>query len=317
MQTQREDIRDQIAQSVIDAMLDDKVVPWRQGWTTSARANEMPRNALTMKPYRGVNVLALWLKTIKCGYSSSEWMTFKQASQLGGKVKKGERGTHICFWKKLGTADAANDTPEVETTEDEVSTKRSRMMLKTYVVFNRSQVEGLPELTEAPMNTHTPIERAQRIIDEMQNRPQIDIRLSNSAFYSPARDTIVLPLPGQFEKIEQYYSTAFHELAHATGHKSRLNRDTIAMLNTEEHAYSKEELVAEMTAAFLCAEVGILPATLDQSVAYITGWVKQIRLDKRLITDAASAAQRACDYILNRHYGAVVLDEPSTVAIAA
>jgi antirestriction protein ArdC len=306
----REDIRDEIAQSVIDAMLNDNVIPWRQTWSATSLA--LPRNALTGKSYRGVNVLALWLRAQARGYTSSDWLTFKQAGAIGGNVKKGERGTRICFWKKLGEGE--NDNVE---SSDEQTTKRSHMMLKTFVVFNRAQLEGLPETTEDVMPIHTPIERAQRIIDEMPNRPHLDIRKSNAAFYAPASDSIVLPLPGQFDKIEDYYSTAFHELAHATGHKSRLNRETIAQLHTDNHAYTKEELVAEMTAAFLCAEVGILPATLDNSVAYIIGWVKKIRLEKRLITEAAAAAQRACDYILNRQHAAVAADDTDTSAIAA
>ena len=313
MKAQHEDIRERISQTVIDAMLNDHVVPWRRTWSTVP--TRMPTNLLTTKTYRGINVLALWLKAAERNFTSSEWLTFKQANELGAAVKKGERGTCICFWRSLV---GANTDVVKDTTADSDSKSSRRFVARGYVVFNREQIEGLSEpATEEPL-MHTPIERAERIIAAMPKPPSIEIRLSNMAFYSPALDRIVLPMPSQFETPEDYYSTTFHELAHSTGHQSRLNRETIAELKNDEHAYSKEELVAEMTAAFLCAEAGILPSTVDNSLAYLVGWVKRIRVDKRLISDAAAAAQRACDYILDRTSSSSLIEaEPTQLSAAA
>lgn len=267
--------------------LDQGVVPWRKPWKT-----RWPQN-IDGWQYRGINVLTLAL----AAYSSPYWMTFNQAKKLGGHVKRGQRSTPVLFWEVYTKELENDDTGEIETSH--------RVVARYWWVFNLEQTDGIPQeripAAAENMTEFRPIEKAARIIDSMPNRPVIEYG-KQAAFYSPAQDRIGMPDPERFTAgPESFYSTLYHEAAHWSGHPTRLARfslDDHTIFGSE--SYSQEELVAEITAAFLCGEAGISPATLDQSAAYIAGWLKRLRGDKKLIVIAAAQAQKAADLILGR-----------------
>lgn len=271
-------------------LLDQGTVPWRKPW--NAEGN-MPKNLVSMKEYRGVNLFLL--NTMP--YSSPYWMTFKQVQDKGGFVRRGEKSTPVIFWKWL-------DRNDLEVSDEKQTIKCKVPLLRYYSVFNLDQVENInaPEPNEI-VNEFSPIERAEEIISTMPCRP--DIRYGgNRAYYSPTLDYIQMPPRHSFESPEEYYSTCFHELTHATGHVDRLGRKSILEPSYfGSHEYSKEELVAEMGAAFLCGHSGIEQNTLENSAAYIQGWLKALKNDWKLLIHAAAQAQKASNYILNRKEG--------------
>ena len=285
------DVYAAVTTRIMDALAQG-VVPWQKPW--DARMGR-PRNLVSGKPYRGMNV---WILGGEGG--SPFWLTYRQAQQLGGHVKKGERGTTVIFWKwlaKQAQADAAGDTAEE-------TQPRGFAMLRAYTVFNACQCElpgqwreraeiKPPELPEADR-----IQAAEQIVAGMPKRPEI-VHAGVRACYRQGVDRVTMPEPTRFETPERYYSTLFHELTHATGHTSRLWRPTLVdMVAFGDTNYSKEELVAEMGAAFLCGVAGIENRTCDNSAAYIQGWLRTLQDDKRLLISAAAQAQRAADYIL-------------------
>jgi antirestriction protein ArdC len=266
-------------------LLEQGTVPWRKPW--NAEAN-MPKNLVTRKEYRGVNVFLLGCQE----YSSPYWLTYKQANDLGGNIRKGSKSTPICFWKILNT---------VKEEPDSSKSAISRIpMLRYYAVFNLEQTEGItPPEPEETHNHFDPITKAEEIIAAMPQRPEIKFG-GNRAYYSPSLDYVQLPHQHSFNTIEEYYNTCFHELSHATGHANRLGRKSILEPSYfGSHEYSKEELVAEMGAAFLCGHCGIEQMTLENSVAYLQGWMKALKNDRTLLIHAAAQAQKASDYILN------------------
>jgi len=274
----------QIVTEQITALLTAGTVPWRKPWNGDGQAI----NLASKKPYRGINAFLL-----ACApYTSPYWATFKQISDLGGKVRKGEKSTLVIFWKMYETKDKHN--------EDETKVVP---VLRYYRVFNLDQCDGItaPDTDGASSRfEHDPIEAAEAIALAMQNRPVVTFG-GDRAFYSPARDAVTVPALCQYRNPSEYYSTYFHELAHATGHESRLNREGITSTHFFGDAvYSREELVAEMSAAFLCGEAGIVQETITNSAAYIQGWLKALKNDKKLVVVAAAQAQKAADYILNR-----------------
>ena len=240
-------------------------------------------NLITGFPYRGVNV---WLLGPK-GYSNPYWLTFKQALNKGGFVKKGEKGTMIVFWKARQIIQ--NDS-EVEA--------ETIPLLRYYKVFNVEQCEDV-EYPSWEKADNDPIERCEDIVKGYKTCPKIKPDLSK-AFYSHGDDYIGIPPIAQFESSEEYYSTLFHELTHSTGHTSRLNRNTIKVGHNYGSAdYSKEELIAEMGASFLCNLTGIDNAAVtNNNAGYIQGWVECLKEDKRLIIQSSSKARKSTDYIL-------------------
>jgi antirestriction protein ArdC len=266
-------------------LLESNLVPWRKPW--NAQSN-YPKNLISKKPYRGVNVFLL-----ACQQYSSPWfLTYKQVQDKGGYVLKGSKSTPVIFWKFL-------DSKDSEATTD-ISTTGKIPLLRYYSVFNIDQTEGiaLPE-PEETHNIFDPLQQAENIIANMPLLPEIKYG-GNRAYYSPSLDYVQLPHQHTFNSIEEYYSTVFHELAHATGHVNRLGRKSI--LETSyfgSHEYSKEELVAEMTASFLSGHAAIENTTIQNSAAYIAGWLKALKNDKTLLVQAAAQAQKAADYILN------------------
>lgn len=282
MNTKKQSVAE-IITDIIIKKLEEGVCPWRKPWNGSANA---PRNLVTGKAYRGINAFLLACT----GFSSPYFLTFKQVSDKGGLVIKGAASFPVVFW--------SNVTVEDHETGDE----KNIPFMRYYRVFSVEQTNlPIPPITENPLEFN-PIEEAEKIIASMPNRPEIRYGQAK-AYYSPTLDYINMPRQELFESSEKFYSVLFHEAAHASGHSSRLARKSL-MESTYfgSHEYSKEELIAEMSAAFLCGEIGIAPATLDNSAAYIQSWLRALKSkdNKNMVITAAGAAQKAVDYILDR-----------------
>ena len=272
----------------IVAELEKGTIPWRQPWNGSG--SSLPENLISRKRYRGINAAMLYAK----GYGSPYWLTFKQAKSLGGHVRKGEKAMPVVFWK-------FNEVKEDKDTGERKNTVRDFPILRYYSVFNVEQVEGIekhiPAEEARPFN---PIDKAEEIVSSMPSRPIIEHK-GDRAYYSPRLDQVVLPTKGRFNSEDGYYSVAFHELTHSTGHASRLSRfDTTDLAPFGSADYSKEELIAELGASFLCAEAGIDAAVTPNAAAYIQNWLSALKNDKRMVVLAAGKAQKAADYILGK-----------------
>ncbi|HEY5298597.1 MAG TPA: zincin-like metallopeptidase domain-containing protein [Verrucomicrobiae bacterium] len=271
-------VYDQITERII-ALLEKGTVPWRKPWKSEAG---LPRNLVTKKPYRGINFVLLHAMH----YESPYWLTFRQALELGGNVRKGEKACPVVFWKQLERED--KQTGETEKIP----------MMRFYSVFNVAQCDGLkniPAPVQTPLNAPT---KPEEIIAAMPMPPEIKHGMSK-AFYSPSADIVAMPDRAQFEKDAGYFATLFHELIHATGHAARLNRPTLTeSAGFGSNPYCKEELIAEMGAAFICGQAGIAESILENSAAYVQNWLEQLKNDKKLIVQAAAQAQKAADFIL-------------------
>ena len=264
-------------------------IPWHQPWVGG-----YPKNLVSKKEYRGINTFLLGCQK----YSSPYWVSFKQAKELGGSVKAGEKSTMVVFWKQL---------PVTEQKEDGEVTEKSIPFLRYYRVFNVEQTEGIDPkkipVSDINPNFH-PILACEATIQGMPKRPDIQHRDSR-AYYNPKEDFVNMPKAESFEKEEFYYCVLFHELGHSTGHEKRLARKKFnewAPFGSE--SYSKEELVAEMTAAFLCGHHHIEMQTLENSVSYIQSWLHKLESDPKVVVLAAAQAQRAADYIRGTSYQA-------------
>jgi antirestriction protein ArdC len=267
--------------------LEEGTVPWRKPWQGGEAG--MPRNLVTGQPYRGINVFLL----AAAGYESPYWLTFRQARQRGGSVRAGEHGTPVVFWKwhHAQEQDAENGR-----------NRRRIPFLRYYTVFNVSQCDGvcIPVTSTPSQREFSPLARCEEVVEGMPDPPAIESGRTQAA-YLPARDKVIMPARSVFESAEAYYQTVFHELAHATGHGSRLARPAVMDATAfGSHAYSKEELVAEMGAAFLCGHAGIEAATLENAASYIDGWLRVLRGDSRMVVQAAAHAQKVADFILGR-----------------
>ena len=265
-------------------LLEAGTVPWKKPWSSTGGA----RNLVSNKPYRGINQFLL----NSSPYSSPYWLTFNQARQKGGSVNKGEKSTPVVFWKWLDR----KAVPD----EDDNSASSKIPLLRYYNVFNLDQIDGITApVEEQPVNPFSPIEQAELIIRNMPQRPYI-LYGGDRACYSPMLDSVKLPNREAFKSPEEYYSTAFHELAHSSGHSSRLSRKGVVEPSYfGSHDYSQEELVAEFGASMLCGFAGIEHQTIENSAAYIQGWLKVLKNDQKLAIMAAGQAQRAADFILN------------------
>jgi len=269
--------------------LEQGTVPWHQPWST-----EMSKNLVSRKEYRGINIFVLG----SMGYANPYWLTFKQADQLGGHVRRGEKSTPVVFWKWM-------EKNATDLNEDGEPRNKSYPVLRYYKVFNLDQCDAIPVEKIPALETRQdfhPIQEAEAVVRDMPHAPEIDHE-SRQALYRPSTDSIEMPPSELFGSDEEYYSTLFHELTHSTGHRSRLHR-----FNDEELApfgsgdYSKEELIAEMGAAFLCGHCTIVNRTIDNSAAYIQGWLNRLRNDKKLVVLAGAQAQKAADCILARYW---------------
>jgi antirestriction protein ArdC len=273
-------------------LLESGVVPWRRPWTSTG----LPRNLVSKKPYRGVNFFLLSASK----YVSPFWLTIRQANELGGHVRKGEESTFVVFWK---VDDAKQSTEGLDNEGTDGKTRR-RFLLRYYRVFNLEQCE-LPQgvfdkLPKIETHDHDPIEAAERIIANIPNRAEIQYT-GSKAFYSSITDRITLPPRELFTSAEEFYATFLHETVHSSGSEKRLAREGICEAAPfGSPVYSKEELVAEFGAAYLCAEAGISNAVIHNQAGYVAGWLKKLRDERKLLIHAAAQAQKAADYILNR-----------------
>lgn len=271
----------------IVAALEAGVVPWHRPW----RSGGGQRSLSSGKPYRGINIFTLEATAAICGYSSPWWTTFNQAKERGGKVRKGEKGTPVVFWKFIEKPDP-----------DDPGRIRRIPFLRYFTVFNTDQVDDLDPPEVEGLAAFEPIEVCEAIKRGYAKRhggPALQ-HGGDVAFYHPIDDFVRLPVLGQFESPEAYYAVLFHEFGHSTGFPTRLDRKGITETTTfGTPTYSQEELVAEMTAAFVCGEAGI-PVNYPQSSAYIASWLAKLGSDPKLVVHAGGQAQRAADLILGR-----------------
>jgi antirestriction protein ArdC len=281
-------------------LLEAGTVPWHKPWANrQTGADAFPRNAITKRHYRGINVFILASQS----YPSPYWLTYKEALALGGHVKAGEHGSPIVFWKWLSR--------EIEKPDGSIDEKQFPM-LRYYTVFNAEQTVGcrLPvDASPSDAPAFNPIEACEAVYANMPSRPRLEHGATMAitrgqrfeAYYSAGSDTVVMPRREAFESPEFYYSVLFHELTHSTGASHRLNRTTLNQaMKFGDTNYSKEELVAEMGSAFLAGHTGIEQVTLTNHAAYLASWIRTLKGDPKLVIVAAAAAQKATDYILNR-----------------
>ena len=284
----RKDVYTRVTERII-ADLEQGVRTWLKPWHSAHAAGRITRPLRhNGTPYNGINILLLWGEAMAKGYTAPIWMTFKQAQELGGHVRKGERGSLVVY---------ANRITKTETNEAGEDTEREIPFMKGYTVFNVEQVEGLPAHYYAQPVNPLPVSERIEAADAFMTATGAAIHHGgNSAYYAPARDLIQLPPFEAFKDKESYYATALHELTHWTKHKDRLERDFSAK-RFGDTGYAREELVAELGAAFLCADLGITPEIRDDHAAYLGHWLNVLKEDKRAIFSAAAHAQRAADYL--------------------
>lgn len=277
---------DVIYQKVTDLIvekLEKGTKPWMKPFTTPGI---YPMNLITQKPYRGFN--SFFLASLE--YESPYFLTFNQIKKLGGAVIRGQKSYPIVFWKFI------NKLAKDQNNDDEPIRKRFPI-LKYYNVFNLEQTTGIDpkHIPVFEPKEHSPIPEAEQLVASYPNPPEI-IHGHDGACYMPSADRVMMPDKEAFENEFYYFSVLFHECGHSTGHEDRLNRNI--RNNFASHAYSFEELIAEMTAAFLCGSCGFEAYTIDNSVAYLKGWASVLKDNPNWLIQAAGKAQKAADYIL-------------------
>lgn len=258
-------------------------IPWQKPWT----GDFAPMNYKSGRAYSGVN---LWV-LLSSPFDSNMWLTYKQAQELGGNVKRGEKGTKVCYWNILNK--------EVLDQESGEKKEKKVFFLKTYTVFNAEQTEGIEFNDSSKVAGAVPYKQAEELLSHYLDSPEVLNNAIGEAYYCPKEDKVVLPVTKDFVSTESYYSTLFHELAHSSGHPKRLNREGIA--NFDKHGsdkYSKEELIAEMSACFLMSLCGLSQEVDENNQSYINGWIQKLENDPKALFQASKEAQKACDYML-------------------
>ena len=327
----RQRVEDEIADRIIELLDKGELPPWEKGWRNSKSGD--PVNALTMKPYRGINRWLTLITQQSMGYDDPRWLTYRQAEGLGGHVRKGEKSTSIIFWKQVSfrqredgdeaqnqargnkqakQANANNGSPPDE------SRTRTYPMLRSYRVFNLEQTQDckVKPLPPAETTGHDPIELAEAIIAGMPNPPEMEF-YENANYvphYQPATDVIRVPKMDRYLNLEDYYNTVFHELTHATGHSKRLDRFSLDANADDLHAYGREELTAAMGSAMLAAHAGIDAELVERDASYIRHWRDTINADKPMIIRSATLAQKAVDLILGEKPPEFLPDNPQPQA---
>ena len=285
-------IYDQITDRII-AALEGGVIPWKKEWRTSGKSAGLPYNLSSGKAYRGVNVWSL----LCSGYGSQGWATYKQAQDLGYQVRKGEKASPVVFWK-------------FPTKAELLKRPDAAPFARLYSVFNVEQLDGVPVALpfDDSDSTFNPIEGCELLTAKYMSSASHPTLAhgGDRAYFQPSRDHVQMPDRNTFNSEGGYYATLFHEFAHSTGIKSRCDRAELqAMSGFGDDAYSREELTAEFCSAFLCAETGCSnEERVNNSIAYIQGWLSKLKSDKRLAMDAAQRAQRAADFIIGRTWAA-------------
>lgn len=276
------DIYQVVTNNIIE-QLESGIIPWNKPWSGVASG---AFNRVSKKPYSLLNQMLL--------QHDGEYATFKQWSDLGGKIKKGANSEIIVFWKIFNVTEEENG----------IEVKKSIPMLKYYRVFHISDVEGVEPLEDIDLIEHEPITEAEKIKNDYVTREgiRIDEIVSNRAFYSPMEDKIVVPCKEQYVDVTEFYSTLFHEMIHSSGHKNRLARldPTVKLAAFGSEDYSKEELIAEIGSSFLMHHVGIeSDKTFNNHAGYIQSWLKVLKNDKKFIVSASGKAEKAAKYIIN------------------
>jgi antirestriction protein ArdC len=270
------DIHQQVTDQILAAM-ESARTSGRRLWDSQP---SLPLNLTTGKPYQGINTLILWAAGLQHAYTSPYWLTYKQAADKGGQVRKGEHGTLCVFYKPWESTETNTETGETEIVKGAV--------LKSFRVFNLDQIDNIEAPATEARAPFQAIEDAERIL---QASPARIIEGGTQAYYVPVRDMIYLPARETFISPEAFYSVALHEMTHSTGHKSRLDRDFSGRFGTE--AYAFEELIAELGSAFLNADLGIIGSTLQDHADYLAHWVAILKSDKKAILTAAAQASKA------------------------
>lgn len=290
MTTEKQDIYQTITNEIISA-IESGSATYKMPWHKTSADSFAPVNAASKKFYRGVNVLSLWAVAEKRGYPTGFWATYKQWQELGAQVRRGEKSAVVVFWK-------TKDLEDEDAPEGEEKKARCAVFARGYSVFNVAQVDGW---TVPVPDENTKNERIQNA-EHFFSRLGADIRHGgNRACYSPATDCIQMPEFQAFDEPVSYYSVLSHESTHWTGAKHRLNRDLKPRF--EEEAYAAEELIAELGAAFLCANLGLSNTPRPDHAGYVACWLKVLKDDKRAIFTAASQAQQAVDWLEARQQG--------------
>jgi len=300
----KRDIYQTITDKII-ADLERGVRPWHRPWAGGNATSSRPLRANGI-PYQGINVVLLWIEASLKGYASPTWMTFKQAQAVGACVRKGEKGSMVVYANAITKTETDASTGE--------DSERRIPFLKSYTVFNVAQIDGLRPMPPAPETADDRLTDADRMkaVDAFFAMVGADLRHGGTrAFYAPALDAITLPPFAAFENPGSYYATLGHEHIHWTGHSRRLNRLEKAPKASEP--YAREELVAELGAAFLCADLGVSDEPREDHASYLASWLKVLREDKRAIVTAASAAQRAVNF-LHEKVGALPQDDEAAAA---
>lgn len=301
------DFRQEVTDRII-SMLEKGVAPWQKPWSPTEASMAMPRNPITDRNYRGGNAIQLMATALQRGYSDPRWMTYKQAAEHGCQVRRGEKGTQIEFWEaKSAAKDGAPREGDDNRARDAGKKDETRLIHRIYTVFNAQQVDGVPEYQPKRPTPFQVVNSGERILDNSGININHDQR--DRAFYSRSSDSIHLPPKEAFQDAAGYYGTALHELAHATGHPSRLNRPTLSeSYQFGDINYAKEELRAELASVFLAAERGI-PHDPEQHAAYVGSWIRTLRNDKNEIFRAAHDASAATDFLLALERDRSIADE--------
>ena len=282
MTGEKRDIYAEVTAEIV-AMLEAGTVPWRRPWDTGKPLNK-PLRACG-KPYTGINVIRLWGVTVSKGYASPYWMTFNQAKALGGCVRKGEKGYGIVYYGG-GTRTKTDDEGEEQ--------RRQYRFLKSYTVFNAEQVEGLPDSFKNVVQDHG-TQPIPAVLELVAKAGVNVVEVNRGASYASARDIVLMPPTSAFVSADAWAATMLHECVHWTGHKDRLNRVLSCYMGDED--YCREELVAELGAAFLCADLGVVDHPREQAAAYLDHWLGNLKEDKTYIFTAAAAAAKAADFL--------------------
>jgi antirestriction protein ArdC len=281
-----------VTAQIINA-IEQGVGNWRMPWHTSGRFAFSPINVTSKKAYRGINTVCLWAAAQSKGYESGEWGTYQQWQDRGAQVRKGEKATLIVFWKFANSGKHADDA---DGAGDSLPTSGSRLLFtKGYSVFNAAQVDGYTPKVDAERSMPERIEQAETFFKAVGS----DLRHGgNQAFYSPSGDYVQMPPFAAFRDGLSYYSVLAHEHTHWTASAARCNRELGKRFG--DSAYAAEELIAELGAAFTCAHLGLTTEPREDHAQYIQSWLKVLKADKRAIFTAASKAQQAADWLMQR-----------------
>ena len=287
----------------INQIITDKIIKLLERGTvktgtrwTGDKASGLPVNAKSGEQYHGINVLVLWAEMADKSYASSQWLTFKQAADMGANVRKGEKSVMCVYYRTVGKRDEARAEDEQET----------YLMAKPFWLFNVAQIDGLPADMPAaanatPARLFNPHQEAEQLL--LNSKASISYGF-DSAYYSPSADKICLPARERFTSESNFYATALHELTHWTGNKTRLNRSFGKRFGDD--AYAFEELVAELGAAFTVGQLGMIEATIEAHADYVQSWIKVLKDDKKAIFTAVTQAAKASDFILNQSSSAAI-----------